>query len=112
MKVLTEPTFTARIYMAGDIEAAKRFMRRECYPPNEGLCVTIEPTTFIYSGGEEPGFVVGFANNPRFTTTPAERLDRAKSIAERMLEELCQWSAMLVTPSETTWMSLRPESQS
>lgn len=50
---MTVDTYTARIYMAGDIEQAKVFMRKECYPPNEGLCVTIEPTTFIYTGGEE-----------------------------------------------------------
>lgn len=41
----TVETFIVRLYMGGNIEQAKQVLRRECYPPNEGLCVTIEPTT-------------------------------------------------------------------
>jgi hypothetical protein len=63
------PTYAVRLYIAGDVETAKRWLRHECW--REGLCVTIEPTTFIYTGGEEDGFVVGFVNYPRFPTDPA-----------------------------------------
>lgn len=109
MKVQTEPTFTVRLYMAGSIEQAKQVLRREVFPPNDGLCVTVEPTTFIYTGGEEAGFVVGFVNYPRFPTTPEALTERAKTVAVRLLVELCQWSALLVTPTETIWLNGRPE---
>lgn len=108
---LTVPTYAVRVYMAGDIEHAKRLLRAECYPPNEGLCVTVEPATFIYTGGEEAGFVVGLVNYPRFPKTPAEIHARAVAIAEKLIPQLCQWSALVVAPDVTTWINLRPEGQ-
>ena len=104
-------TYTVRLYMAGDIETAKRLLRRECYPPNEGLCVTVEPTTFIYTGGEETGFVVGFLDYPRFPTTDEALWNRAFSVAEKLIVECCQWSALLVAPGKTEWINKRPEEQ-
>lgn len=111
MQIKAEPTYTVRLYMAGDIERAKQLLRAECYPPNEGLCVTVEPTTFIYTGGEESGFVVGFVNYPRFPTKPQELVRRATGIAGRLITGLCQWSALLVCPDETVWLNARPEGQ-
>lgn len=105
----TEPSYTVRLYMAGDIEQAKRLLRAECYPPNEGLCVTVEPTTFIYTGGEEAGFVVGFVNYPRFPTAPAALWERASNVAHRLIPALCQWSALLVAPDKTEWLNCRPD---
>lgn len=104
-------TYTVRLYMAGDIAEAKRLLRAECYPPNEGLCVTVEPTTFIYTGGEEAGFVVGFVNYPRFPSTPDALFQRARAIAERLIPALCQWAALLIAPDRTEWINTRPEGQ-
>ena len=109
MHIKTEPTVTVRLYMAGDIDQAKQLLRREVFPPNAGLCVTVGPTTFIYTGGEEAGFVVGFVNYPRFPTTPDVLLLRAKVVAAALLDGLCLWSALLVTPTETVWLTNRPE---
>ena len=109
MTVHTEPTYTVRLFMAGDIEHAKRLLRAECYPPNEGLCVTVEPTTFIYTGGEEAGFVVGFVNYPRFPSEPGRLFARAQEVAGRLIPALCQWSALLVAPDKTAWLNARPE---
>lgn len=108
---MTVETYTVKLYMSGDIEHAKRILRSECYPPNEGLCVTIDPTTFIYSGGEESGFVAGFLNYPRFPTTPERLFERATAIAATLVIELCQWSALLVAPDKTEWINMRPEGQ-
>lgn len=111
MSIETVATYTVRIYMAGDIDEAKRLLRRECYPPNEGLCVTVEPCTFLYTGGEEQGFVVGLVNYPRFPKTPAALWERAEKIALHLIPALCQWSALLVAPDKTAWINLRPEGQ-
>lgn len=111
MKTATVPTYFVRLYMAGSIEDAKRQLRQECYPPNDGLCVTVEPTTFIYTGGEEAGFVVGFVNYPRFPSPPAELWARAREIACRLIPALRQWSALLVASDRTEWLNAKPEGQ-
>lgn len=64
MKTTTEPSIRVQIFMAGDISEAKKEIRSYCY--EVGLCVTVTPTDFIYTGGEESGFVIGLVNYPRF----------------------------------------------
>jgi hypothetical protein len=105
MRHETAPTYTATIYMAGDIEQAKQVCRQFCCAV--GLCVTIEPTTYIYTGGEERGFRVGLLNYPRFPAEPALILDRARELARNLLDVLCQHSYSIVTSAETEWFSRR-----
>lgn len=107
---MKEPTYWIKLYLSGPIEAAKQVLRAECL--REGLCVTIEPTTYIYTGGEESGYVVGLLNYPRFPKTPGEIAERAGIIAKRLLAETFQGSYLIVTPEETEWVSIRPDSQS
>lgn len=99
-------TYTARVYPAGDIETAKRWLRRHCY--EHGLCVTVEPTTFIYTGGEETGLVAGLVNYPRFPSTPAEVFERARHIAEALVVECCQTAALVVGTDRTAWIRVMP----
>lgn len=103
MNTTIEPTYTVRIYLSGPIEVAKQVIREECL--REGLCVTIEPTTYIYTGGEEQGYVVGLLNYPRFPDTPQALLARAETIAALLLEKTFQRSALIVSPKQTKWLS-------
>ncbi len=105
MKLISSDTYWARIYMSGPIEVAKQAIREECM--REGLCVTIEPTTFIYTGGEEAGFVVGLVNYPRFPVKPADLVLRARLLMGNLLNATFQSSAMLMTPDTTEWISKR-----
>lgn len=100
------PTYTVRLYVAGDIESAKRLLRREFY--SRGGCVTVERTDFLYTGGEEAGMVIGFVNYPRFPKEPADIWQRAAKIAEALLPELNQKTALLVAPDRTAWLSWTP----
>lgn len=109
MRIETAPTFWARIYISGPIEAARQTIREDCL--REGLCVTIEPTRFIYTGGEEDGFVVGLVNYPRFPTTDEALTTRARDLAERLLAATFQHSVLIVTPKESVWLSVRLENQ-
>lgn len=109
--VQTVPTYTVSIFMAGSIEKAKELLRERCYPPNPGLCVTIKPCSYIYSGGEEEGFEIGLVNYPRFPTTPEDLWLTACVIAEKLIPGLCQWSALLVAPDKTQWITNRKESR-
>lgn len=98
-------TYQVRLYLSGPIEIAKQVLRRECL--REGLCITIEPTTYIYTGGEESGYVVGLLNYPRFPSTPDAISARADMIGKLLLAETSQHSYLLVTPEVTKWYSLR-----
>lgn len=98
------PTYQIKIYLSGSIEVAKQIIREHVF--DSPLCVTIDPTTYIYTGGEEAGYVVGLLNYPRFPTAPNELAVRAGILANLLLERTFQRSALLVTPEHTSWISL------
>lgn len=104
---VTVETIRFDIFMAGDIGRAKQVCREYCFV--QGLCVTIEPVEYIYTGGEEIGFRVGLINYPRFPSTEAEILEKATTLAGRLLCHLCQHSYSIAGPRETIWFSRRPE---
>lgn len=101
---MTLPTYQIKIYLSGPIEVAKQIIRKHLL--DAPLCVTIEPTTFIYMGGEEAGYVVGLLNYPRFPTAPNELAVRAGILANLLLEGTFQRSALMVTPEQTSWMTI------
>lgn len=105
--IQTSPTFLVRIYISGPIEVAKQLIRADCL--REGLCVTFEPTTYIYTGGEEAGYVVGLLNYPRFPSEPEALMTRAKSLALTLLEGTFQHSALIVSPQVSEWISFRKQ---
>lgn len=98
------PTYQIKIYLSGEIEVAKQVIRKHLL--TNPLCVTIEPTTFLYVGGEEQGYVVGLLNYPRFPTAPNELNVRANMLAELLLVKTFQRSALIVKPELTTWITL------
>ena len=105
MKTETQPTRVVKLYISGPIEQAKQIIREHCHA--NGLCVTIEPTTYIYTGGEEAGYVVGLLNYPRFPTD-AEALDnKAHALAVKLLTGTYQHSVLVVTPECTFWHTTR-----
>jgi hypothetical protein len=107
MKTETESTYWAKIYISGPIEEGKQIIRRDCL--REGLCVTIEPTLFIYKGGEEFGYVVGLINYPRFPALPEAIWNRAVDLAVKLLEETYQESVLVMAPDKTQWFTKREQ---
>lgn len=101
------PTFTAQIYMAGDIGHAKQIIRQFCSAV--GLCVTVEPVDYIYTGGEESGFRVGFIDYPKFPAEPGSISSLAFQLANELRRNLGQHSFSIVTPTETTWDTTRDD---
>ena len=99
-----EPTRVVEVFMAGDIGHAKQVIRRFCR--ESPCCVTVTPTTYIYNGGEEHGFVVGLRNYPRFPTDAYTLRRTAGDLAERLVDELAQKSFMVVDAAGMTeWSS-------
>lgn len=105
MRPHTEPTRRIRIYLSGPIEIAKQVIREHVLA--HPLCVTIEPTTFIYTGGEEQGYVVGLLNYPRFPSNPDDLLSRALDLAVLLRDRTFQHSVLVVTPEQTQWITNR-----
>lgn len=98
-------TYTASIYIGGDLDTARRVCREFCYA--QGECVTVEPLEFIYTGACETGVRVGLINYPRFPKEPAEIWDRAWALANLLLEALCQHSFTVVATDRTEFFSRR-----
>lgn len=103
---VSAPTIRFDIFIAGDAEQAKQVCREYCF--EVGLCVTVEPTTYVFTGGEEAGVRVGLINYPRFPVSHDELLSRARELAARLLERLCQHSYSIVGPEQTEWFTRRP----
>lgn len=107
MTTATAFTYWVKIFIAGPIEVAKQILRREAMA--KGMCVTIEPTLYLNTGGEEAGYVVGFINYPRFPKDSQEILEEAKRIAEVLRTETYQHSYTLMDPYNTVWHSTRDQ---
>jgi len=102
----TAQSYPISIFMAGDISRAVECCRAYC--DEMGFCVTVTPTTYVYTSGQEAGFIVGLINYPRFPSRPDELLDRAVEVAEKLRDELHQDSFSIQTPTDTHWFSRRP----
>lgn len=107
MKTQTAPTIQYDIFIAGDLEQAKQVCREWCM--EIGGCVTVEPVSYIYTGGEEAGVRVGLINYPRFPEHSEDIAMRAMDLAERLVTRLCQHSFSIVGPEATSWHSRRPD---
>jgi hypothetical protein len=105
MRTEFAPSCPVSLFMAGNIELARAVCRKHC--DEVGLCVTVTPTAYVYTGGEEFGFVVGFINYPRFPNEPALIEAKAIELGMRLREALGQESFSVQTPTTTTWFSWR-----
>lgn len=105
MKEETSPSFPVSIFMAGDIAKATEICRAYC--DETGFCVTVTPTTYVYTRGQEAGFIVGLINYPRFPSDDDTITARAFDMADRLREALGQDSYSIQTPGETHFRSWR-----
>lgn len=95
------------IFIAGEYDKAVTSVRNYC--DQNGFCVTVTPTKYVYTGGEEDGVIVGLINYPRFPKTSEELRERAITIAKQLLDDLKQQSFSIQGPEKTEWFSWREE---
>lgn len=98
-------TFWVEIAISGPLDVIEQVCRQ--FTLEHPRCVTVEPTRFIYTGGEETGARVRFINYPRFPSTPEEIRTKARVLAELLLIATCQHSVLIQDPEETVWLTLR-----
>lgn len=106
MKRVEVKTYTAQIYVGGDLNEAKRLAWTYC--DSVGLCVTVEPVSYIATGGSCEGVRVGLINYGRFPASPRAIFAKAEELAHVLIEGLGQQSASIVATDKTIWLSTRP----
>lgn len=102
-----ELTYQIKIYLSGPIEIVKQCCRKYCL--TEGLCVTVSPTLFIYTGGEEFGVEIGLLNYPRFPSSKEGLMATAKELAAYCRDEAGQHSYLILAPEITIWNTTREQ---
>jgi len=75
------------------------------YCDSKGLCVTLTPTTFIYTKGSEPGAIIGLIQYLRFPKEEWELRDTALEIAKILLDKLNQYRVTINFPKEVVMLS-------
>jgi hypothetical protein len=101
----TENTYWVKLYISGSLNVIEQTCRKYCL--TNGLCVTVTPTRFIYTGGEETGAEIGGIQYPRFPESEGTILAKMKHLAFFLLEETCQHSILIMTPQITEWITKR-----
>jgi hypothetical protein len=107
MKRVETTAYPVQIWIAGDHARALEIIRAYC--DETGFCVTVTPTTYAYTGGQEAGVVVGLINYGRFPSEPQTILARAEELALKLIDGLGQQSASIQAPDKTLWISFREE---
>lgn len=99
-------SYNVEIHMAGDIREASMFLQQVA--ARRGMCVSIHPQSYIYSGGREEGFLIRFINYPRFPQEPKQILEQAEELADWVRDHIGQYSWSITTPEETIYYSEIP----
>lgn len=103
MQIQVSDTFYGRIYMAGNFDRAKNICLEYCF--SKGLCVNIFPSSYLYTGGEESGFIVELINYPRFPSDNNEIVETSKELANLLMMGLFQKSYTIMFPNDTFYYS-------
>ena len=99
METRTELTYRIDLYLAGDLGVIRQACREYCF--RVGLCVTLTPCDFIYTGGVESGVRVGLVVYPRFPCTRGELYIKAIILGHLLMERACQHTFLLVADDKT-----------
>lgn len=98
----TDKTYWVWIYIAGDVREIKNICHEYC---EVGLCVTVEPLDFVYTGGEQSGARIGLINYPRFPSPKENIWTHAMELAGMLHSRLFQDSVLIMDADNTTWIT-------
>jgi len=103
-----EKTYTAVIYVGflerdtGRVHSLEEALDVcQEYVDKVGLCVSVEPIWYIYTGGREPGCAVTMINYPRFPSRDERIREKSLELAQILLEKFDQYKVSIVTPQHT-----------
>ena len=107
MKRVEIETYTAQIYVAGSLGDAMRVCQDYC--DSVGLCVTVEPVSYVYTDGATDGVRIGLINYGRFPSNPDAVFGHAEKLANILILDLCQQTATIIATDRSVWLTRRPE---
>jgi hypothetical protein len=93
----TSITNWVRIYIAGPVPLIEQCCREFVL---DGLCVTVTPTNYIFTHGEQSGAIIELINYPKYPSTPEEDWDQAIDLANFLLDNLHQGSYTVMSPEK------------
>lgn len=99
-------TFWAKIFIAGPLDVIEQTCREFVL---EGLCVTVTPTKFIYTLGEETGAEIGLINYPRSPTNPDDIMEKACRLAHEVMLATHQGSYTVQSATDSYYFDRRAE---
>jgi len=119
MTETTVETYTATVYCGRKVSRTGEVLPVEiahqvcqAYVNEVGLCVTITETTYVYTGGSEPGVAVGLIHYPRFPSSPETIHGHAEELAKRLRATYQQCGVTVVASGRTKWMPSQEEAYS
>ena len=95
-----EQSYWVRIYISGPIDMIKQVCREYVLC---GLCVTITPTTYIFSHGEEEGAMIELIRYPKYPDSPGDESDCWDvmcELAEFICDNIHQGSYTVMDPDQ------------
>ena len=95
-------SFTARIYIAGDVSVVKDVCREYV---DKGLCVKISECDYVFTGGVESGVEIVLINYMRFPSSREKITEDAIELAKILIKRLFQFSASVVTDDESIYIA-------
>lgn len=107
MEIKELESYAIDICIAGDLSLIEKCCQSFCN--DIGLCVTVTPTNYIYTGGKERGAIVGIKMYPRFPKDKDQLWDEATRLALCILDGANQQSCMINGPDKVIWLSNRDE---
>lgn len=104
MKHMVCSSFAISLFVTGEniTEACQE------YCDNNGLCVTITETNYVFTGGSEKGYIIGLINYPRFPKNNYELMFIAEDLGHFLMKKCNpQGSYTLQTPNYTHFITNR-----
>lgn len=101
METKTAKAYNIDIFIAGDIKEIERVCSEYCLT---GFCVSVTPTSFVYTYGKETGARIGLINYARFPMGFGELYNHASALAEKLMDGCYQRSCSIVTPGNTIYL--------
>lgn len=107
MKIGISDAYKVEIFIAGNYEEALRLAQEYC--DDVGLCVTVTPTRYVYTGGMESGVIVGLINYARFPKYTHQILEQAINLGEKLRIGLHQQSFTVQDGIHSRWYNYRDD---
>jgi len=105
MKIKHTKTYEVKIFIAGEYNMLKEECQKFC--DEVGLCVTVTPTNYVYTNGEETGAIIGLINYARFPKHPQEIFEISERLALKLRIAAAQTSFTIQDDKTSSFYSWR-----